>query len=428
MLAWTLRLLPLALAIACQPGGEDTDPVDTDTEPGVMRDCPETVGVICPFVGTGASGFNGDGRHRLDTWLSMPMSITFSPYGLPVIADWNNHKLRIVEEDDTLRTIMGTNFLGDGDIEQLDMAEGAQGTEVNLNHPTQQRYFSSGVLLSASWHTHKLRTWNPITGITRVLIGGAYGFRPPDDEAPGTFLSAVGAELNQPRWVEIDSVGDIYVLDMRNERIRKIDMANWQIGTLAGSGAKGIAGTVTGEVDCTSEEAQETCFAFPDNMNPEPGGAMQLSADETRIYIADSEAHIIRVLDLVTQKVTLLSGEPGVAGDVDGPVADALFSYPAGLALDHATDTLFVADTNNHKIRAIDLATGMVTTFAGTGEPTCPSPDPTSPVTCPDQYAAGDGGPAVDATLFRPFGVDLDLDGNIVIADSFNHRFRTVYR
>lgn len=424
-------LLALALATACTSGG--ADPLgDTDSHepPPVLADCPAEVGTICPFAGTGSNGFNGDGLDRLETWMSMPMSITFSPYGRPVIADWNNHKLRLLEDDGTLRTIMGTNFLGDGDLEQLDRQEGIAGTEVNLNHPTQQRYFTSGVLLSASWHTHKLRTWDPITGITRVLIGEAYGFRPLDDEAPGTFLSAVGAELNQPRWVEITSEGDVLILDMRNERIRKLDMSDWQIATLAGSGHKGFAGTGPTEtqVDCTSEEALEACFAFPDNWNPEPGGAMQLSADERYLYIADSEAHLIRLLDLSTQQITVYAGTPGVPGDTDGPAANATFNFPSGLALDHDTQTLFVADTNNHRVRAIDLATGVVSTFAGTGDPTCPSSDPTAPVTCREQSRAGDGGAATDATLFRPFGVDLDLEGHLVIADSFDHRFRIVYR
>jgi len=421
-------LLTLLLT-ACGPA-DDVPPAD-DPAAGfsVMKDCPADPGVICPLVGTGDAGFNGDGKDALESWLSFPMSITFSPYGDPVIADWNNHRLRAIQPDGTLLTIMGTSFLGDGDFEQRDAQDGAPGTTVNLNHPTQQRYLPSGVLISASWHTHKLRIWDPLTGMVRVLVGSALGFSPPDD-APGVPASAVGMQLNQPRWIEIDRRGDIYIVDMRNQRLRKLDMAAFEIVTVAGSGRWGIAGTPSADPDqdCSSTNAWETCFAFPFDENPEPGGAIQLSADETQLYIADTMAHVIRVLDLTTHEIQVLAGAPGQAGDVDGAAASARFAFPSGLALDHDAGLLFVADTNNHKVRVIDLADGAVTTFAGTGHSTCPSDGSAASVICDEQPLAGDGGPATSATLFRPFGVDLDLDGNVVVADSYNHRLRVIYR
>ncbi|MCB9681238.1 MAG: hypothetical protein H6733_07170 [Alphaproteobacteria bacterium] len=395
----------------------------------VLRDCPAVAGTICPFAGTGVNGFNGEGLDRLESWFSMPMSVEISPYGKPVFADWNNHKLRMLEDDGTLTTIMGTSFIGDGDFEGQDLVEGAAGTDINLNHPTQQRYFPSGVLLSASWHTHKLRIWDPITHVGRVIIGGAYGFSPPESDPPGTPQSAVGAELNQPRWVEIDSKGDVWIVDMRNLRLRKLDMSSFAISTIAGSGKKGFAGTSTGGVDCTSEDALQTCFAFPDSWNPIPGGAIQLNADETLLYVADSEANTIRELDLTTGHIRILAGASGVAGDAVGAGPDARFSFPSSIALDRDTNTLFVADTDNNRIKAIDLTTEQVSVFAGTGEATCPGADASSGVVvCEGQELAGDGGDPLDATFFRPFGVDLDLDGNVVVADTFNHRFRVIYR
>ncbi len=130
-----------------------------------------------------------------------------------------------------------------------------------------------------------------------------------------------------------------------------------------------------------------------------------------------------------------MAGQPGVAGFADGPGASALFDFPTDIELDG--DTLFVADTNNHRIRAVDVTTGEVSTFAGNGEPTCADGIHQSagdsgltvvPVVCDEQVTGGDGGPATDATLYRPMGIDLDLDGNVVIADTYNHRFRVVYR
>lgn len=400
--------------------GADTDVADTDPEvPHVLYDCAPTVGNICPYAGSSRNGFNGDGHPKLDSWFSFPMSITFSPYGKPAIADWNNHKIRLVNDDGTLTTIMGSDFLGDGDPLGNDSKPvGALGTTVNLNHPTQQQYRPDGVLVSASWHTHKLRTWNPADNMVHVYLGSNPGFNEPAEAVAGTAFDATTALLNQPRQVHIDSHGDMYIVDMRNERIRKLDVDAWTIATVAGSGAKAVS---------AGGDALTSAFNFPKSGNPEPGGAMAMSDDEATIYIADTESHVIKALDLESGTITVLAGLAGTAGDVDGAAAEARFNFPVGLALDG--DTLFVADANNHKVRAVDVTTGAVSTFAGTGTPTCPTNgDLAIPSMCADQYDAGDGGLAADATLYRPFGVDLDLDGNLVIADTYNNRFRIVYR
>ncbi len=419
------RSVPALLLVACaeEPGAPHTD--ETGDPSGVLRDCAAEAGRICPLVGTGINGYNGEGHPALDTWLSNPMGIEYSPYGDPIVADWNNHKLRRLRADGTVDTVMGTAFVGDGDFELLDLSVGAPGTTVNLNHPTQQRYFPSGVLLSASWHTHKLRTWDPFTGLVRVLVGGAYGFVPEETDPPGEPQSAVGALLDQPSWVEVDAAGDVWIVDMRNERLRKLAMNAWEIETIAGSGQKGVAGAP----GCESTEALEACFAWPDSMNPEPGGAIALTGDGRTVYVADTEAHVIRALDVASARIEVLAGRPGEAGDVDGPALEARFSGPRGLALDEASGTLFVADTDNHRIKAIDLASGAVTTFAGTGDPTClEALDQPGAAICDEQATAGDGGPAVEATLYRPFAVELDLDGDLVVVDTFDHRIRVVYR
>lgn len=413
--------LGLAMIAACETEPDEAPPAD---EPGVMKDCPAEVGNICPFAGAGSNGYNGEGNDRHETLFSFPMSATFSPYGPVAIADWNNHKIRVLADDGTITTVMGTGFLGDGDPMSLDKSPGgAPGTSVNLNHPTMQQYWPDGTMLSASWHTHKLRTWDPTTGSVHVVMGGMAGFAPAEiAEDRGAPMPDSGCLLNQPKSIEIAADGTVFILDMRNERIRHWDPVNGTIRTIAGSGAKGVVGT-----DCQDGDALTTCFNFPKDANPEPGGAMAISPDGEMMYIADSESHVIRAFDLVAGTVTTIAGGAGTRGLVDGPGADARFSLPTDVELDG--DTLFVADADNHAIRAIDLTTGVVSTIAGTGEPTCPHEgDVAIAVVCDEQLAAGDGGPAVDATLYRPFGVDLDLDGNLVVADSYNHRFRIIYR
>lgn len=294
---------------------------------------------------------------------------------------------------------------------------------MNLNHPTQQTFFHDacpaelqGMLLSASWHTHKLRIQDLETGTVWVWIGGAPGFSGIEFDDP-----AETALLNQPRQVILDRNCDGYIVDMRNQRIRKLDIETFTLSTIAGTGAKGYAGD--------GGPALEASFFFPQNANPEPGGYIVFDRDETRMFIADTENHVIRVLDMTTGVVDHVAGVPGEAGFADGPGDQARFHWPSALALDSDTHELFVADANNHRVRVIDLETGEVSTFAGTGEASCPvTGDVVVPQVCANQHDGGDGGPATAATLYRPFGVDLDLDGNLIIADTYNHRFRIVYR
>jgi hypothetical protein len=450
-------LLPALLLVACE-GDDDTAPIDTDTEtppddgdgyPDVMRDCPPTVGNICPWLGAGRNGWHpdGDAAHQLDQWFSFPVSSAFDPGGgRPVVFDWNNHKIRAVNAnpEDGLETVMGTPYLGDGDPDALDLTEaGADGTTVALNHPTMGHFYSDGTLLAMTWHTHKMRTWTPSTGKVHVVLGSRPGW-----VVGGDFGQAESAVLmNQPKELFIDPTDEnlVYYLDMRNERIRLWDDAGDLVNTIAGNGNKGVIGTgCETPVDdpltvCCPPDPQPaladaangiigTCFNFPKNGNPEPGGAIAVNSDATLMYIADSESHVIRVLDLTTGMIDTLAGTPGTHGLVDGPVDSALFYYPVDFALDESTNTLFVADANNHAVRAIDLTANTVSTVAGTGSPSCDIVDLLVPATCDEQRLGGDGGLATEATVYRPFGVDLDTEGNLVIADTYNHRFRVVYR
>lgn len=446
MSRWFVALLTLA--------GCPAEPQEEDVT-GVMRDCEAAPGRICPWAGAGIGGYNGDGLDRHETYFSFPMSATISPYGPVVVADWNNHKIRRLNADGTFTTIMGTDFLGDGDAALLDATpDGALGTTVNLNHPTRQEYFEDGTLLSASWHTHKLRTWDPNSDKVHVILGRGPGYAGDDVDAdedgevdPGSSATAL---LNQPVSVHIDDLGLVWIVDMRNEVIRRFDPVNGTVTRVAGLPPRWD----TSRPECTSGEnppadckldackgyqgdggdALAACFNFPKNANPEPGGDFAFSPDYSKMYIADTENHVIRVLDLASGVIDLYAGAPGQTGNAVGEVSEARFWLPSDLAMD-ADGTLFVADSNNHQIKAIDTATGVVSVFAGTGEPTCPlraDVDPARaqliPQVCDGQAQAGDGGLATDATLYRPFGVDFDLDGNVVISDTYNQRIRVVYR
>jgi len=391
-----MTLIPtLLVLISCTGKESDETGGETGDDAYVIPVCDPISGGICTWAGTGEAGFNGDGFDIRASMMYFPMGVTLSDLGPTVVADWNNHKIRMVEADGTFTTIMGTNFVGDGPSDLSDLtAPGADGTTVNLNHPTDQVYRSDGILVSASWHTHKIRTWDPATGLVLVFAGSGSGFAGDNGEALST------AKFNQPKDVIFDAAGNLYVVDMRNEMVRKISTDS-TITTIVGNATKGFCGD--------DGPGRDACLAFPLNANPEPGGSIALSSDGAWLYIADTENHRIRVYDMVNDVITTLAGN-GTAGFADGAAATAQFNFPREIDL-LDDSTLLVADSDNHRVRRVDLATGTVSTFAGTGE----------------AAFTGDGGPASEASFNRPFHVTHDQDGNVYVSDTFNHRVRVIY-
>lgn len=378
----------ILLLLAC--GGDATD---TSAEPTPA--CDAAAGAICTWAGTGEAAFNGDGLPLLESSFYWPVDVEFSPYGAPVIQDWNNHKIRIVQDDGTLQTIIGTLFLGDGPADQSDLVEpGADGTAVNLNHPTDAVYLPDGVLMCANWHNHKLRTWDPVTGKVMVYAGSTPGY------VGEAYADATDAKFNMPKSVDVGPDGTLYILDMRNERIRVLT-PDFTIATLAGTGEASFSGD--------DGPATEATFAFPNGTQPEPGGSIALSPDGQTLYVLDTGNNRVRAIDLTTGIIATIAGT-GDAGFSDGPALSATFNAPRDLEVD-ANGDIYIADTENHAVRRLDLTTGTVSTVAGTGE----------------QGFDGEGGPATDALLYRPFGVEVDSDGLLYISDTYNHRIRVVY-
>ena len=192
----------LACALATGCSDEGSDPV-----------CEEAPGIACTWLGIpGEEGFNGDGRHRLDTRLYWTMDMLFARDGTAWFVDWNNHLVRKVLPDDTVQTVVGWTdpiLPGDGEPSGAELRpEGAVGTEVRLNHPTEFAQLSDGTILLMAWHNHKLRSIDPDTGRTRILAGGGAGFS--GDDGP-----AASALLKQPKSLCLDDGDLVYVGDQQ---------------------------------------------------------------------------------------------------------------------------------------------------------------------------------------------------------------------
>src|SRR5262249_16628713 len=150
-------------------------------------------------------------------------------------------------------------------------------TEIALNHPTDVKELPDGKLLITCWHNHKLRHYDPATGLVLVTCGAGSGFS--GDNGP-----AAQALLNQVSKSVVDAGGNIYVLDQRNQRIRKID-TNGTITTVAGTATIDPATKfMTTGFSGDNGPPNQAQFHFPTGANPAPGGGLALD-NQGRLYI-----------------------------------------------------------------------------------------------------------------------------------------------
>jgi sugar lactone lactonase YvrE len=396
MSSWRFPMLPsLALLALSACWGAAPAPDDVSAAPPPCAG----PGTICSFAGTGEAAFTGEGEPALGASLYWPIDLEFAPDGRAYILDWQNHRVRRIEADGTLRTVFGTDEIGDGPIAGTGdetAPPGVPATSINLNHPTDIQFSpDGGTLFLAAWHNHKLRQMDVATNLAEIVCGRGPGFA-------GDGGSEATALMNQPKSIALAPSGDLFVLDARNFRIRRIAAGTGIIETVAGIGTRGASG------DGGAPLAAQFSFQA-DSDNPEPGGAIALDG-EGRIYIADTENHRIRRADLGRGLIETVAGDgtTGAAGD-GGPAILAQLSHPRDIELG-PDGRLYIADTENHEIRAVDLVTGTIDTVAGSGV----------------AGQGGDGGAARQATLDRPFGIAFDAGGDLFIADTLNNRIRKV--
>ena len=201
---------------------------------------------------------------------------------------------------------------------------------------------------------------------------------------------AVNAELFAFTGLSIDSAGNIYIADTGNSRIRKV-AANGIITTVAGNAIPGYSGD--------NGLATAASLSFPRGVTADASG---------NLYIADSGNAVVRKVDKNGIITTIAgNGTSGYSGD-EGPAVSAEMSNVSGIAFD-AAGNMYLADRQNARIRKVAL-NGTISTFAGTGV----------------AGFTGDGGPAINATLYSPNSVAFDGAGNLYVADSSNNAIRKI--
>jgi sugar lactone lactonase YvrE len=223
----------------------------------------------------------------------------------------------------------------------------------------------------------------PVAIIQTVAGNGTSGFS-------GDNGAAAKASLSEPFGVAVDTVGNLYIADTSNHRIRKVDTSG-VITTVAGNGTEGFSGDGGAATSAT--------------LNTPIGVAVDAAGN---LYIADAFNNRIRKVNAAGVITTVAgNGDARFSGD-HGVATSASLSAPFGVAVDKA-GSFYIADTSNHRVRKVDTS-GMITTVAGNGT----------------EGFSGDGGAATRASLNFPTGVTVDRAGNLFITDQSNHRIRKV--
>ncbi|MEU7227155.1 NHL repeat-containing protein [Streptomyces chrestomyceticus] len=263
------------------------------------------------------------------------------------------------------------------------VSDGGPATATQLYSPASVAVDDAGNIYIADMNNHRIRKVDTRGIITTVAGNGQAGYT--SDGGPAT-----ATQLYTPHGVAVDGQGNLYIAEWNNHRIRKVD-TNGIITTVAGNGQAGYGSD--------GGPATATKLYYPGGVEADRNG---------NLFIADTSNHRVRKVDARGIITTVAgTGTPGYVSD-GGPATSTPISYPVGVTVDD-TGNLYIGETGNQRVRKVDT-NGIITTVAGNG-------------------TAGyvdDGGPAAATRLYNPRGVALDRAGNLYIADGDNARVRGV--
>ena len=348
---------------------------------GTIANTPAAPASIATLAGTGVSGYSGDHGAAVRAQLGNPYGIVRGPDRALYLCEVDNHVIRRIAADGTISTVAGTGKRGYA-------GDGGAATNALLNEPYEIRFDASGNMLFVEMKNHLIRRVDAKTGVISTIAGdGQPGFS--GDGGP-----ASKAHFNQPHSIQLDAQGNVFICDIGNHRLRRIDARTGAISTFAGTGAK----------------------------LPTPDGAKFAEAPlhgpraidfdrEGNLWLALREGNAVFKLDLTAGTIHHIAGtgKKGFTGN-GGPAKVATLSGPKGLSIG-PDGNVYLADTESHSIRMIDVKRATLELIAGTG-------------------LVGDGpdGDPVRCKMARPHGVFVDADGSVLVGDSEAHRVRVIRR
>lgn len=331
---------------------------------------------LTPVAGTGEQGFSGDGGPAIKAQLNNTFGVIVGPDGDIYFCDTGNHAVRkISRSSGKITTVIGTGEKGYS-------GDGGPGTEAKCFEPYEVRFHPGGDLYWVEMQNHIVRRLDARTNTVHTVAGtGEKGFS--GDGGPAT-----EAMLHRPHSIQFDAAGEnLYLCDIGNHRIRRIDLNDGSISTWCGNGKK----------EATPDGAKisaETPLNGPRALDIDPSGDLWLALREgNRVYR----------LDMKTQTLHHIAGtgKSGFSGN-GGPALEATLSGPKGVAVSPDGKLIYLADTESHTVRAIDLND--------------------SPASL--KLIAGDG---KRGTFARLHGVGSDpITGDLYIGDSENHLIQKI--
>ena len=396
----------------------------TDSQNDVVRRI-TPAGVVTTFAGE-AGGFGSTNGMGSAARFGVPQGAAVDSAGNVYIADTFNHTIRMITPGGVVTTFAGLA----GNTGSAD----GMGSAARFNSPRGVAVDNAGTVYVADTNNHTIRSITA-SGVVTTLAG--LPGSPGTAEGTGT-----AARFNSPRGIAAGGAGALYVADTNNHAIRKIT-AGAVVTTLAGlagtsgntngtgsaarfNGPRGVAvDSSAGTGVCRRHQQQQDSpdyrFRRGDDAGGQhrPGGvdgtgtSARFNAPEGVavnsagvVYVADTISDTIRKIE-AGGVVTTLAGFYGSLGAVDGPGPTARFAYPFGVAID-ASGNIYVADRTNHTVRKVS-PTGSVTTFAGLAG-----------------ASGSTDGTGSDARFNNPQGIAVDSAGTVYIADTNNHRIRTI--
>ncbi len=330
--------------------------------------------IITLFAG---GGNGGDGSPAISASVSDPNGLVFDKFGNLYFTENGNHRIRKIDTNGIITTVAGTGMAGFS-------GDGSLATAALLNEPDGIAVDTSGNVYFADGQNNRIRKINISTGIITTVAGcNNAGFA-------GDSGLAVVASLYRPGCVCFDKVGNMFIGDYGNKRVRKVNISG-MITTYAGNGLIGWGGDGGPAI---------TARCNPFNV---------IATDDTgNLYVAEWSNNTVRKINTSGIISTLAGDTSNYLYNGDGIPAIKANIAPEAIALDDS-GLLYISDENNNRIRKIDAA-GIIHTIAGDGI----------------AGVIGDDGPAGSAELNQPSGIAFDNCSNLFIGQVNNPRIRKV--